>query len=277
VRYFLIFAAACVLSLDAHGEELTVNQRLIVACHRVDVNGVLTALRDDADVNARCGRVDPDVFRDPWSLSWPLPASAWTPLLALANASQYPNPPRKVQNTSADLNWAEDQQKKIPREILDQRQRDSQAILMILLSNKANIDADDGYGATPLFCAVDEEKVEMARMLLRFGAKVNTKTGIYIDGPGDMTPLHEACDSVELTKLLLENGADPTAKDTNGKTPLDWAKLFGKEEVIRLYKESRKAIHSSLVPTSEGPKLASAMCRPSGAPECCLWSIGSPP
>jgi hypothetical protein len=235
MRLFLVVALISVAPGRAQGEELSVNQRLIVACHRVDVDGVLAALRDGADVNARCGKVTPDTFRDPWSLSWPLPASAWTPLLALSNASQYPNPPRKLQSTSADLNWAEEQQKKIPREILEQRQRDSQTILMILLSNKANIDADDLYGATPLSCAVDEDKVEMARMLLRFGAKVNTKTGIYIDGPGDVTPLHEACDSVELTKLLLENGADRKAKDTDGKTPLDWAKLFGKEEVIRLY------------------------------------------
>ena len=212
MRLSLAIALFCAAIARAQSEELTVNQRLIVACHRVDVDGVLGALRDGADVNARCGKIDPDVFRDPWSLSWPLPASAWTPLLALTNASQYPNPPRKLQNTSADLNWAEEQQKKMPREILEQRQRDSQTILMILLSNKANIDADDRYGATPLYCAVDEEKVEMAKMLLRFGAKVNSKTGIYIDGPGDMTPLHEAFYSVELTKLRLENGAIPRRK-----------------------------------------------------------------
>jgi ankyrin repeat protein len=202
----------------------------------VDVEGVLAALRDGAKVNARFGKADTVVFRNPWSSGVPVAGNAWTPLLALSNASKYPDPPHKVRNTSADLDWAEKEQKEIPREVLDQRQRDSQTILMILLSNKANIDADDGYGATPLFCAVDEQKEDMARMLLRFGAKVNTKTGIYIDGPGDMTPLHEACDSVELTKLLLENGADPAAKDTSGETPLDWAKLFGKEEVIRLYK-----------------------------------------
>jgi ankyrin repeat protein len=75
----------------------------------------------------------------------------------------------------------------------------------------------------------------LAKLLLRFNAKVNTKTGIYIDGIGDITPLHRAYWSAELTKLLLEKGADPNAKDTSGETPSDWARMSDDPAVARLY------------------------------------------
>ena len=216
----------------AAGEELTLDQRLIVACHQLDKNGVVAALRDGANINARFGGGDTKVFQDPWTLGWPVAGSAWTPLMALANASKYPNPPRKVNSTTADIEWSAEQRKKIPENELQLRERDSQAILLILLSHKADLDIDDGYGATPLYEAIYERKLEMAKTLLRYGAKVNTKTGIYIDGTGDTTPLHRAAWSAELTKLLLEKGADPKAKDSTGRTPFDWAS----EEIKRIYK-----------------------------------------
>jgi ankyrin repeat protein len=143
-----------------------------------------------------------------------------------------------VTSSEADYKWSREQREKIPAEQLHRRERDGLTILYILLSHKADLDADDGYGATALYEAVYLKKAEMAKVLLRFGAKVNTKTRVYIDGSGDITPLHRATWSVELTKLLLEKGADPDAKDTRGKTPRDWARMFGDEDVDRLY-ESR--------------------------------------
>jgi hypothetical protein len=231
------FLFLMLLESVAGAVDLSSSQRLIVACHRVDVSAVVEALRSGADVNARFGEGDVEtVFRDPWSLGWPMAGHRWTPLIALASSSKYPAPTQVTQNTVEGLNRAREQQAKIPPEALELRRRDGLTILSILLSHKADIDADDGHGATPLYSAVYEEKTEMAKTLIRFGAKVNTKTGIYIDGTGDTTPLHRACKSAELTKSLLENGADPAAKDTNGKTPIDWAKQHGDPNVLRLYK-----------------------------------------
>src|SRR5690349_13584131 len=96
-------------------DELGVDQRLIVACHRIDIDGVIKALREGANVNGRFGNGDEKIFQDPWSLGWPMGGKNWTPLIALASASEYPNPPRKVENTSADLDWATAQKKGIPR------------------------------------------------------------------------------------------------------------------------------------------------------------------
>lgn len=235
MRFPLFITAILLVTSVSQAGELTREQRLIIACHRLDVEGVVAALRDGADVNGRFGDGDAKLFQDPWSLGWPVAAKKWTPLIAVASASKYPDPPRKVENTSADLDWAQEQKKKVPHEQIEQRKRNSLAIALILLSHRADIDADDGYGATALYEAVYSKKLELAKLLLRFNAKVNTKTGIYIDGSGDITPLHCAYWSAELTKLLLEKGADPNAKDTSGETPRDWARMSDDPAVARLY------------------------------------------
>ena len=233
---FLFFAIAVffVTSVGQAGD-LTREQQLIVACHRLDVERVVAALRDGADVNGRFGDGDAKLFEDPGSLGWPVAAKKWTPLIALASASDYPDPPRTIQNIVADLDWARERKAKVPPEQVEQRRRHAITIGLILLSHPVDIDADDGYGATALYQAVDEEKLELAKLLLRFNAKVNTKTGVYIDGSGDITPLHRAYWSAELTKLLLDKGADPNAKDTSGKTPRDWARWSDDPAVARLY------------------------------------------
>jgi Ankyrin repeats (3 copies) len=236
MRIVLVFAFIVLVSVSVRGEELSLDQRLIVSCYRLDVAGVVGTLREGANVNARFGEGNTDLyFSDPWTLGYSFGAESWTPLMALAEASLYPDPPRKIANTTEDLEWAREQQKEVPVEQVERRRRDSLTILFVLLSHKADLDAADIRGATALYKAIDAEKEELAEVLIKFRAKVNTKTGIYIDGSGDTTPLHVACRSARLTKLLLNHGADPRAKDTGGKTPKDWAKMVGDAAVLKQY------------------------------------------
>jgi truncated hemoglobin YjbI len=82
---------------------------------------------------------------------------------------------------------------------------------------------------------------EYVAALLRHGAHVDDKrlTGQDNDG-GRATALHYAAKTgfVRTITVLLEHGADPTAKDDNGLTPLDWldraAKSVDREAVRRL-------------------------------------------
>jgi hypothetical protein len=66
---------------------------------------------------------------------------------------------------------------------------------------------------------------ELVTALLRHGARVDDKrlTGQETDG-GHATALHYAAKAgfVRTIKVLLAHGADPTARDDNGFTPLDW-------------------------------------------------------
>lgn len=206
--------------------ELTAEQRLILACHRLEFDKVVAELHRGVNVNGRFGDADPMLFQDPWDLGWPAAADKWTPLIAVANAPDWPDPPRKVKNTVEDLEWAREQQAKIPEQQIVRRRQTAAAIALVLLFHKADINADDGFGATALYDALYGQKRDLAELLIRFDAKVNTKTGVYIDGPGDITPLHRACWSPELTKLLVERGADPNAKDSNGRTPADWRRSW---------------------------------------------------
>jgi len=82
---------------------------------------------------------------------------------------------------------------------------------------------------------------EYVAALLRHGARANDKrfTGQGTDG-GQATALHYAAKSgfVRTIAVLLEHGADSTAKDDNGLTPLDWleraAKSVDRDAVRRL-------------------------------------------
>ena len=53
------------------------------------------------------------------------------------------------------------------------------------------------------------------------------------------TPLHHACTigDVEAAKLLLASGADAGAKNRDGLTPLDIARLAGNEDLVALISE----------------------------------------
>ena len=105
------------------------------------------------------------------------------------------------------------------------------SILRLLLSHNPKIDSHDGYGATALHMAVKTSKPEIVKALLEFGAALNTRCDRYIDGPTDYTPLHDACNSQEIFDLLLDFGADITAKDSRNQTPIDWAERSGKFRV----------------------------------------------
>lgn len=53
------------------------------------------------------------------------------------------------------------------------------------------------------------------------------------------TPLHYAADrgDLEITNLLISNGADLLARDTDGDTPLHWAAFKGNSEIVNLLLE----------------------------------------
>jgi ankyrin repeat protein len=75
--------------------------------------------------------------------------------------------------------------------------------------------------------AADGGSTEIARLLLDAGADVSAKQ------PGGFTPLHAAAQggNVELVELLLERGADRDARLDDGRSPADLAREAGHRDV----------------------------------------------
>jgi hypothetical protein len=222
--------ATLVLFLSAtgiHAGELTLNQRLVLACYKLEVTDVVAYLRKGANVNARFGESDPANadFSDRWTGGIPIATASWTPLIALASSDEYPDPPADLGEIWKDPARSEVMRRKIPREQIEKRRNNATRILDILLSHQCKLEDHDGYGATALFVAVDNDKLTMATTLIEFGANPNVKVRAYIDGPSDISPLHAACRSRQLMRLLLDHGADAGVKDSEGHTPADWVDL----------------------------------------------------
>ena len=82
------------------------------------------------------------------------------------------------------------------------------------LSNKRR---NNGKGITPLFLATLSNRPNRVRLLLLHGAEPDTRCGT-----SSSTALHVACvqGCLEIIQNLLIHGANPSAIDDNGRTPL---------------------------------------------------------
>ena len=78
-------------------------------------------------------------------------------------------------------------------------------------------------GATPLCIACLNGNYEAAEALCAHGAELDARTN------GQWTPLMNAAaqGSTKICKMLLALGADPSLKNEDGKTALDWARKKG--------------------------------------------------
>ena|GEM_PF-1685154 len=87
----------------------------------------------------------------------------------------------------------------------------------------------DGYQMTPLHWAARMGHLDVAKLLLRHGALVGSRTS------RGMTPLHMAAfrGHASMTALLLDNGATVTATDSFGASPLHLAAISGSVPTIQ--------------------------------------------
>jgi ankyrin repeat protein len=93
-----------------------------------------------------------------------------------------------------------------------------------------NSSLDDTHVTTLLGVALRKNYIDMARMLLEAGAKVDTREH---DG---RTPLHIAATlggDPEAIRLLVKHGADVNAVDNNGRTPLATLQHWAKREAAK--------------------------------------------
>ena len=76
---------------------------------------------------------------------------------------------------------------------------------------------------SPLICAIRSGDLESVQCLVEAGADVNQQ--IETEEDGTITPMHAAAESAsaDILKYLIDQGGNIKKKDSNGKTPYDYA------------------------------------------------------
>lgn len=115
--------------------------------------------------------------------------------------------------------------------LADAAMRGDVAGVRSLLSDGAEVNAPRGDGMTALHWAAQRGSVEIARLLIQAGARVDVLTRI-----GDHTPLHVAARAGHEAVIgdLLAAGADVNSATATGATALHFASASGRADAIRL-------------------------------------------
>jgi ankyrin repeat protein len=94
-------------------------------------------------------------------------------------------------------------------------------MVRVLLEGGADVRRYAGNKRTALHHAVNRESLELSRLLLDWGAEVNA------ENPYKQTPLHYVS-ILPIAQLLVERGAGVGLKELSGNTPADWARKAGR-------------------------------------------------
>lgn len=100
----------------------------------------------------------------------------------------------------------------------------------MLAGDPALAHATGAHGLPALYFPAVHGELAIAQMLLASGAEINA-------GEGKMTPLHAAVafDQPAMARWLLDQGADPNARNRDGKTPGQLALEKGSAELAALF------------------------------------------
>lgn len=90
---------------------------------------------------------------------------------------------------------------------------------------------------TPLMTAMNEMNMAATVALLRAGANPNARAGVNAGAFTDGKNCLEMAISPEFVKVLLEFGADPTAKNVQGLSAIDYFKSLVEETTSKQYRE----------------------------------------
>lgn len=107
------------------------------------------------------------------------------------------------------------------------------AKLLLDAGADVNAQARNAMKVRPIHAAAASAQIDITRTLLERGADVNAKQ------QEGYTPLHEAASSgkLEFARLFLDHGADINARTDSGKTPLTIAIEARQEAIVKFLRE----------------------------------------
>lgn len=111
---------------------------------------------------------------------------------------------------------------------------DLQGLAELIQTNpEIDLNQKNHKGHSALMLSIYNNQNIFSEALLRGGADPNSQ-----DNVGNSILMGASFKgNIELINLLLTFGADPMTKNNAGMTAYDWAKTFGREEVISLFKD----------------------------------------
>jgi serine/threonine-protein phosphatase 6 regulatory ankyrin repeat subunit B len=167
--------------------------------------------------------------------------------LHLASYYDYPEleSVRMLLDNAANVN-AEDNRRQTP---LHQRLKcdceDCIGVVRLLVERGADVNARDEVHETPLLLASYFPQHELVRMLLHYGASVDTE-----DDRGQ-TSLHRVSGTYDdfdyhfvVAQLLVERGADVNARDEDHQTPLHLASHTAKLDLVRMLLDHSTSVNA---------------------------------
>ncbi|WP_338405958.1 ankyrin repeat domain-containing protein [Wolbachia endosymbiont (group A) of Longitarsus flavicornis] len=112
-----------------------------------------------------------------------------------------------------------------------------------LVSRNANVNTTDIYSWTPLHWAAFEDRLEIARFLIKKGADINAAD----KGPYGKKPVHVAIEnnSKDIIGFLLSKGVSINDTDKQGYTPLHYAAWRGRLEIAELLVDKGASINAA--------------------------------
>jgi len=122
-------------------------------------------------------------------------------------------------------------------------------LLDYLLTHGADVNTRTQHGESLLGVAAAAGQMEVARMLIARGARLDNRTDVTSE-----TPLTEGAqmNHTDMVKLLLDHGADPGARDVLDRTALDWAHENGNARMASLLLARYGERPSSLLSQARG-------------------------
>jgi len=148
----------------------------------------------------------------------------------------------------ADLN-AVNNEGETPLHVCARRHGAGAGCVAALVDAGAKLDQQDIYGWTPLFAAAEDGDLDIMKVLLKKGAKVDER-----DKECNTALLFAAdstTDKLNVTKLLIKSGAKVNVANNNRDTPLTLAKKNGYDEMKKLLIDAGAVDYGNTRPPSD--------------------------